>query len=48
MGEKGKQPVWGAEEWNRASLGLAARLGFVPVDELVVFHPARDRGRKLR
>jgi RimJ/RimL family protein N-acetyltransferase len=48
MGEKGKQPVWGAEEWNRASLGLAAKLGFVPVDELVVFHPVRDQGRKLR
>lgn len=48
MGEKGKQPVWGAEEWNRASLGLAAKLGFVPVDELIVFHPVRDRGRKLR
>ncbi len=48
MRAKGKQPVWGAEEWNRASLRLAARLGFVPVDELVVFHPARDRGRKLR
>jgi GNAT superfamily N-acetyltransferase len=48
MGEKGKQPVWGAEEWNRASLGLAVKLGFVPVDELVVFHPVRDQGRKLR
>lgn len=48
MKEKGKQPVWGAEEWNRPSLGLAAKLGFVPVDELVVFHPVRDQGRKLR
>ena len=35
----GKQPVWGAEETNDASLGLAAKLGFVPVDELVVLHP---------
>lgn len=33
------RPVWGAEETNPASLGLAARLGFVPVDELIVFHP---------
>ena len=48
MGEKDKQPVWGAEEWNRASLGLAAKLGFVPVDELVVFHPPHDQRRKLR
>lgn len=31
------RPVWGAENTNRASLGLAARLGFVPVDELLVF-----------
>jgi hypothetical protein len=27
-----------AEKWNRALLGLAAGLGFVPVDELVVFY----------
>ncbi len=31
------RPVWGAEEANAASLGLAVRLGFVPVDELIVF-----------
>ena len=42
MCRRGKTPVWGAEEWNRASLGLAAKLGFVPVDELVVFHPPHD------
>ncbi len=42
MEGKGLRPVWGAEEWNRASLGLAAKLGFVPVDELVVFHPPHD------
>lgn len=36
------RPVWGAEETNAASLGLAARLGFVPVDELIVFHPPRN------
>lgn len=31
------RPVWGAENTNLASLGLAAKLGFVPVDELLVF-----------
>ena len=40
MGKEGLRPVWGAEEWNRASLGLAERLGFSPVDELIVFRPA--------
>ncbi len=40
MSEEGLQPVWGAEEWNRASLGLAASLGFSPVDEYVVLRPA--------
>lgn len=35
------RPVWAAEETNAASLGLAAKLGFVPVDELIVFHPPR-------
>lgn len=39
------RPVWGAEETNPASLGLAAKLGFVVVDELIVFHPPRD-GRR--
>jgi GNAT superfamily N-acetyltransferase len=33
--------VWGAENTNLASLGLAAKLGFVPVDELLLFRPAR-------
>jgi hypothetical protein len=32
----GRQPVWGAMEGNVASLRLAARLGFVPVDRLFV------------
>lgn len=36
------RPVWGAEETNPASLGLAAKLGFVVVDELVVFHTPRN------
>ena len=33
----GKQPVWGALADNHASLTLARRLGFTPVDRLVVF-----------
>lgn len=40
MGKEDLRPVWGAEEWNRASLRLAEKLGFVPVEELVVFRPA--------
>ena len=43
MKRRGKQPVWGAEETNAASLALASKLGFVPVDELVVFHAPADR-----
>jgi hypothetical protein len=35
------RPVWGAEETNLPSLRLAARLGFVPVDELLVFRAPR-------
>lgn len=41
MESRGRRPVWGAEEWNRASLGLAARLGFVPVDSLLVFRKSK-------
>ncbi len=41
MREQGKKPVWGAEESNLPSLRLAARLGFVPVDRVVVFQPAK-------
>jgi GNAT superfamily N-acetyltransferase len=37
MSRHGKEPVWGAREDNAPSLRLAARLGFAPVDELVVF-----------
>ncbi|HET8623337.1 MAG TPA: GNAT family N-acetyltransferase [Gemmatimonadales bacterium] len=33
----GQLPVWGAVESNAASLGLAAKLGFVPTDEVWVF-----------
>ena len=43
MRRRGKRPVWGAEETNQASLSLASKLGFVPVDELVVFHAPADR-----
>lgn len=33
---EGREPVWGADEDNHASLALARRLGFVAVDELWV------------
>lgn len=33
----GKEPVWGALADNTASLALARRLGFMPVDRLAVF-----------
>jgi len=39
MRKQGKEPVWGAQETNSASLRLAAKLGFVPVDRVVVFEP---------
>jgi hypothetical protein len=32
----GRQAVWGADEGNAASLRLAKRLGFLPVDEVWV------------
>ena len=48
MRQRGKQPVWGAEETNAPSLALAAKLGFVPVDELVVFHAPANRPGELR
>lgn len=35
----GLTPVWGAEEDNLGSLALARKLGFVPMDEVAVFHP---------
>lgn len=34
---QGKKPVWGAFVSNSPSMNLAAKLGFVPVDELYVF-----------
>ena len=33
----GRRPVWGAAESNTGSRRLAAKLGFVPVDELWIF-----------
>jgi hypothetical protein len=39
----GKEPVWGALESNAASMGLAAKLSFVPVDRVFVFEPARSQ-----
>jgi GNAT superfamily N-acetyltransferase len=38
-----KEPVWGAVESNVPSMGLAAKLGFVPVDRVFVFEPVRSR-----
>ncbi len=38
--ERGKRPVWGAQESNPASLALAARLGFVRDSELLTFRRA--------
>jgi predicted GNAT family acetyltransferase len=40
MGRRGKEPVWAAEETNAPSMRLAARLGFVPVDGLVLLRPS--------
>lgn len=35
----GREPVWGADESNTASLQLAKRLGFTPIDEIWVAPP---------
>lgn len=40
---QGREPVWGADESNTASLRLAKRLGFVAVDEIWVAPPHRDQ-----
>lgn len=37
--ERGKEPVWGAQEDNEPSLRLAGKLGYEPVDRLAVFVP---------
>jgi GNAT superfamily N-acetyltransferase len=39
MRERGKEPVWGAEDTNIPSLRLAAKMGFAPVDRLILFSP---------
>ncbi len=36
MSQQKKQPIWGAYETNEASLRLAAKLGFVAVDTIMV------------
>lgn len=45
MWERRKRPVWGALESNTASLALAKKLGFRPVDTLFVMHPPGRAGR---
>jgi GNAT superfamily N-acetyltransferase len=35
--ERGLKPLWGSHEFNIASLRLAEKLGFQPVDELAIF-----------
>jgi len=39
MRERKKEPMWSAFASNRASLRLAAKLGFVEVDRMAVFLP---------
>lgn len=43
MGTRGKLPVWGAADDNEPSRRLAARLGFVPADRVVIFERAAAR-----
>jgi GNAT superfamily N-acetyltransferase len=45
MRERGKEPVWGAEDSNLPSLRLAAKMGFVPVDRLILFAPPQPPQR---
>lgn len=40
--QRGRDPVWGALESNTASHRTAARLGFVPADELMAYSRALD------
>ncbi len=40
MGRYAKNPVWGAEDSNEASMRAASRLGFRAVDRLFVLHPS--------
>lgn len=48
MQREGRRPIWNAVASNTASLGLAARLGFVPVDEIAVFLPPANWSGELR
>ena len=41
MAAGGKEPVWGAEEGNRASIELARKLGFEPADRVAIMRPRR-------
>jgi GNAT superfamily N-acetyltransferase len=43
MEGQGKQPVWQAVEENPASYRLAQKLGFMAVDELMLFTPGKIR-----
>jgi RimJ/RimL family protein N-acetyltransferase len=43
---RGKTAVWGSLQSNPASASLAYKLGFTPVDRLVVAYP--DRGHALQ
>ncbi len=42
LAEQGRMPVWGSLESNTASARLAAKLGFNPVDTIIVFSPAEE------
>jgi RimJ/RimL family protein N-acetyltransferase len=42
MHRRRRSPVWGAEESNVASWSLARKLGFVPVDRLIVLRSPED------
>jgi predicted GNAT family acetyltransferase len=39
MAAAGKEPVWGAEEGNRASIELARKLGFEPAERVAIMRP---------
>ena len=40
--QQGLAPVWGALESNLASMKLAEKLGFVPMDQLIVFETSHQ------
>ena len=43
LSERGKWPVWGADDDNEASRKLAQKMGFVACERLVLFTPAGRR-----